>query len=230
MALRVVGGAARGAIAEQSGRGRPGNGRVGPTSLRPFGPLLVRPLRWTAARIALCAGLVLLGVHAIGIAAAEGDGPHPALGMQVPNFTLPDMAGGTLRLAEVEEPIVVLNLFAFWCDTWIEQLPQLRGLAARQDELGFRLISISVDGRWSDRLAQVCGDDPPPFPVLLDSDRSLSGLLGLRHVPTVIILGPERRARFVYEGYPGNHVVLRAIRRTASTWLEAPSAAPADAE
>ncbi len=154
--------------------------------------------------------------------------PHPALGMRVPDFALPAMQGGTVRLADVTEPVVVLNLFAFWCDTWIEQLPQLRELAARQEDLGFRLISISVDGRWAEQLAQVCGADPPPFPVLLDSGRTLSGPLGLRHVPTIIVLDRERRARFIYEGYPGNHVILRAIRHTASSFLEAePEAAPA---
>ena len=161
---------------------------------------------------------------------AEGEGPHPALGVRVPDFALANMSGGLLSLAEVTEPVVVLNLFAFWCDTWIEQLPQLRELATRQDDLSFRLISISVDGRWSDQLAQVCGDDPPPFPVLLDSGRTLSAPLGLRHVPTILILDRHRRARFVYEAYPGNHVALRAIRRTASTWLEAPSAGEAPGE
>jgi len=159
-----------------------------------------------------------------GPATADGGGPHPALGLTVPDFTLPDMRGGTLRLADVHEPVVVLNLFAFWCDTWIEQLPQLRELATREDDLGFRLISISVDGRWSDQLRQVCGEDLPGFPVLLDSERTLTGPLVLRHVPTIIVLDRDRRARFVYEAWPGNHVVLRAIRRTASTWLEAPSA------
>ncbi len=176
-------------------------------------------------------GLIVAAAILVGIvAAAEGEGPHPALGMVVADFTLPDMRGGTLRLADVQEPVVVLNLFAFWCDTWIQQLPQLRELATRQEDLGFRLISVSVDGRWSDQLRQVCGDDLPQFPVLLDSERTLTGPLVLRHVPTIIVLDRQRRVRFVYEAWPGNHVVLRAIRRTASTWLEAPSAAPPGGE
>ena len=172
----------------------------------------------------MLAVLVAMAAHAA-LATAEGAGPHPALGLTVADFTLPDMRGGTLRLADVDEPVVVLNLFAFWCDTWIEQLPQLRELAAHQEDLGFRLISISVDGRWSDQLRQVCGDDLPEFPVLLDGERTLTEPLVLRHVPTIIVLDRERRVRFVYEAWPGNHVVLRAIRRTASTWLEAPMAA-----
>lgn len=182
----------------------------------------------TAARdrIAMSVAVVIAGLALVAcacLADAEGAGPHPALGMVVADFTLLDMRGGAFRLADVQEPVVVLNLFAFWCDTWIEQLPQLRALATHQEDLGFRLISISVDGRWSDRLRQVCGDDLPEFPVLLDSGGVLSGPLVLRHVPTIIILDRDRRVRLVFEAWPGNHVVLRAIRRTASTWLEAPS-------
>lgn len=183
----------------------------------------------SALRVRLVAAGALLTACA-GAALAEAEGPHPALGAPVPVFALPQMQGGTLRLADVSEPVVVLNLFAFWCDTWIAELPQLRELATRQEDLGFRLISISVDGRWSDQLAQVCGDDPLPFPVLLDSGRTLSAPLGLRHVPTIIVLDRARRARFIYEGYPGNHVVLRAVRRAASAGIEAPSTAQEPAE
>lgn len=164
---------------------------------------------------------VLLTSLALAAAPAADSGPHPALGMRVDDAWLFDLDGRALRLSEVQEPVVVLNLFAFWCDTWIGQLPQLRELATRQEDLRFRLLSISVDGRWTGQLREVCGDDPPPFPVLIDRERALSRCLQVRHVPTVVVLDRSRRARFVYEGYPGNLRVLRAIRAAASRTIEA---------
>ena len=153
------------------------------------------------------------------VAFAEVDpseGPPPALGRVVPDFTLQRIDGGAMRLADVHEPVVVLNIFAFWCDTWIGQLPQLRELVASEQSLGFRLISVSIDGRWPDQLQQVCGDDPPPWPILLDGDRVLGRTLTIRHAPTVLVLDRSRRVRYAWEGYPGNHRVLRGIRRAAS--------------
>ena len=144
------------------------------------------------------------------------EGPVPALERTVPDFALQRIGGGVMRLTDIEEPVVVLNIFAFWCDTWIQQLPQLRELVARQNDLDFRLIAVSIDGRWSAQLQQVCDDDPPAWPVLLDGDRVLAKALGIRHAPTVLVLDRSRKVLYAWEGYPGNHRVLRGIRRALS--------------
>jgi len=61
--------------------------------------------------------------------------------------------------------------------------------------------------------APVSGDQRLPFPVLLDGEKTLANTLGLRRVPTVVILNRGRRVTYVKEAYPGNPVVLRAIRK-----------------
>ncbi len=142
--------------------------------------------------------------------------PPPVSGVAMPRFALFDLQQEPLRLSEVTERVVVINFFAFWCDTWIDELPQLRQLVAREDELNFRLISVCVDGAWTDQLAEVCGEDGVPWPVLIDRERSLSEPLRLRKVPTVMVLGRQRIIRHVYEGYPGNLVLLGAIREAGS--------------
>ncbi len=195
--LRGVGGAARRAIEERSLRGR-----------RDWGTRVT---------------LVVLAAMGCGVALAhvdESEGPPPALGRTVPDFSLLDPEGCPLRLSDVHEPVVVLNVFAFWCCTWVEQLPQLRELVTREDDLDFRLISISIDGRWASQLGVVCGDARPPFPILLDGHRSLVAALGIRHAPTVLVLDEDRVVRYAWEGYPGNHRVLRGIRRAASEVAE----------
>ena len=142
--------------------------------------------------------------------------PHPALGATMPEFTLFDLQQRMVRLSEIAEPVVVINFFAFWCDTWIGELPQLRELVTRQDRLGFRLVAISVDGAWTNQLAEVCGEDGVPWPVLIDRDKRLSAELGLRHVPTIMVLDRSRVIRHVHEGYPGNTLLLRSIRDALS--------------
>lgn len=140
----------------------------------------------------------------------------PPTGVPMPDFALFDLEQRPVRLADIQEPVVVLNFFAFWCDTWIEQLPQLRELAAQQEKMGFRFVSISVDGAWTDQLQQVCGEEGMPFPVLVDKGSRLSNELALRHIPTMFVLDAHRTVRFVYERHPGNLVLLRAIRAALS--------------
>jgi peroxiredoxin len=131
----------------------------------------------------------------------------------VPDFVLFDMAQRPRRLTDFTAPVIVLNFWAFWCDTWQRQLPQLEKLARRQDELGFQLLAISVDGQWTGARWQHLGPRPLPFPVLLDARQALSRTLGVRRVPTVMVLDRQRRVTWLHEAYPGNPAVIRAIMK-----------------
>ena len=89
-------------------------------------------------------------------AALADEPPPPAVGAQAPEFALFDMHGACRRLSDFHEPVIVINFWAFWCDTWKAQLPQLRELAGQQGDLSFRLLAISVDGQWSTRDGSIC--------------------------------------------------------------------------
>ena len=210
-----VRGAAPGARAVRASRGRPSTAVLTPGRMTEWADLPALLRRAARAAPPLLAALLIFGATALANV-DPSEGPPPALGRTVPQFTLQRIDEGALRLEDVDEPVVVLNLFAFWCDTWIEQLPQLRELVTKKDELGFRLISICIDGRWSAQLRQVCGDDAPPWPILLDGDRVLAKALGVRHAPTVLVLDRSRKVLYAWEGYPGNHRVLRGIRKALS--------------
>lgn len=164
-------------------------------------------------------GMVVL-VLVAGVSWAEEEvRPPPAVGGLVEDFGLFDMEGRMRRLGDYREDVIVLNFWAFWCDTWQKQLGQLKELARQQEELGFRLIVVSVDGQWSDmqkaHLRRIGAAGELGFPVLLDGQKVLAGRLGLRRVPTVVVLDRERRVRWVHEAYPGNPAVLGAVRKAA---------------
>lgn len=147
-------------------------------------------------------------------------GPAPALGMTLPHVRLHDVRQHPFDLRKVEAPVLVINLWAFWCDTWKQQLPQLRELSRQQEQLGFRLVAVSIDGAWTDVFWEHCGEKGLPFPVLIDSRRELATRLSVRCVPTVLVVDRARRIRYVHEAYPGNPAVLRSIRQVASESAE----------
>lgn len=164
----------------------------------------------TAAAVA-----VLLAFAVLPTLAAE-DRPPPPTGTVLDSFELFDLGRALHRLSDYTDPVIVLNFWAFWCDTWKAELPQLRELSRQQQDLHFRLLAVSVDGQWSDNQRQVLGTQRLPFPVLLDGQKALANRLGLRRVPTVVMLDRERRVTYVREAYPGNPVVLKAIRKALS--------------
>lgn len=170
----------------------------------------------------LAGWLVPLAVPFTGQTAPNQAQTGAASSKGLPAVELFDLEGKRLRIQELREPVLVLNLFAFWCDTWIAELPQLRELAAEQRRLNFRLLSISIDGKWTDQLAVVCRDDPLPYPVLVDRTGRLSQAFGVRRIPTILVLDRRRQTVARFEAYPGNPRLLAAIRRAASTGNHGP--------
>ena len=133
------------------------------------------------------------------------------LGDSGPSFVLPDVEGKQVRLEDYRGKPVVLNFWAFWCDTWKAELPHLKELAKRQDEIGFHLLSISVDGTRLQEFLSVTGGKTP-FPVLLDVGGKVSADYHIGHVPTVVILDGAGKVRYVKVGYPGNEALLHQVR------------------
>ncbi len=162
----------------------------------------------TASRIR---ALALAAALCVGAAAWAG----PPVGRQAPDFALPTVEGSTVRLADLRGRPVVLNFWAFWCDTWKAEMPHLRRLAEHRRELGFEIIAVSVDGA---RLHTYKAREPggAPFPVALDHGGAVSRAYGVTKVPTVLVLDAQGRVRYRASGYPGNQPILTALRRWAS--------------
>lgn len=170
-------------------------------------------------------GLLLL---AIGFCAPTHAQAALPIGASAPAFTLPDTEGRARSLSEWAGRPVVLNFWAFWCDTWKAELPSLRELAADQSTLGFSLVAVSVDGTRVPEFTRQRGT-PTPFPVLLDMQSVVSQAYGVAHVPTVVILDGQGRVRYTHIGYPGDDAVRSVLRRLAVPSATTPPAPPAPA-
>lgn len=158
--------------------------------------------------------LVLLSVIG-GFALAQEDNASLPIGTEAPAFNMLDLHGKQVSLESFRGKTVLLNFWAFWCNTWEQEMPQLRELAARQEDLGFRLLAISVDGT---RLREFAGhtDAGIPFPVLLDIGGRLTSLYKVGHVPTVLILDGQGVVRYSSIAWPGNQVILNHLRKLST--------------
>lgn len=158
-----------------------------------------------------CLASLLLATAPVHAAAPAKRG-GPPLGAAAPDFNLLNVQGKQFRLADYRGKTVVMNFWAFWCDTWKAELPSLKELAARQQDMNFTLLAASVDGtRLSEFQHRTAGI--VPFPVLMDVGGQVTAHYRVRHVPTVVIIAPDGTVRFTADGYPGNFVILRELRK-----------------
>jgi hypothetical protein len=80
-------------------------------------------------------------------------------------------------------------------------------------------VAISVDGTRFEEFRRLTGAKLP-FPVCMDPGSKVTGAYGVSHVPTVIVLDRDGRIAYTHIGYPGNDVLLRAIRRISARRVE----------
>src|SRR5581483_3682901 len=91
------------------------------------------PVRFRLRGLALVLGaggvVASLGLPLEARGAAPND-PAPELGRAAPDFTLPDLAGKPVRLAELRgKTAVLINFWATWCPPCREEMPTLERLS-----------------------------------------------------------------------------------------------------
>lgn len=160
--------------------------------------------------MAMCRLILLVVLFLIACGAMQAaDAPQP--GASLAGLKLYDLSGKRHSIDDVKTHYVIVVWWAFWCDTWKKALPEITDLAARQEELDCTVWTVSIDGRYTAEIKPLVQQGKINFPVLLD-DGTWTKKLGLRRVPTVMILDEQRQVVYLREVYPGNAKLEKALR------------------
>lgn len=110
----------------------------------------------------------------------------------VPPITVQDFSGKRVSLNDWRGKVVVLNIWATWCAPCVKELPALDGLAASlpQDRYAVLLVSqdkggVAVAKPFLEKLTLKNVNS------YVDPGGKLSRDLGIRGLPTTVILDPQ---------------------------------------
>jgi peroxiredoxin len=133
----------------------------------------------------------------------RGGSPIKALqvGQPMPDFTLPDTAGNLVTLSDVvkQNKLVVINFWASCCGPCRLEMPGFEKLYASKKAEGFVLLGVNVDAKRPD-MDEYLKRKPVTFPVLLDTDSAVMKKLGVRVLPTTIVVEADGSIDNVTEG------------------------------
>jgi cytochrome c biogenesis protein CcmG, thiol:disulfide interchange protein DsbE len=98
----------------------------------------LRPEYITRALLVLLVGAFIFAVLRPGNAGlAPGD--------SVPDFSLTDLSGRPVRLADYQGKVVVLNFWATWCPPCVEEMPSLKRFNDEFASRGVVVLAVSED-------------------------------------------------------------------------------------
>jgi peroxiredoxin len=146
--------------------------------------------------------LICVVLAAAGCAGATA-GDTLANGAAAPGFQLESAAGKTVNLSDYRGQVVLLNFWASWCGPCRKEMPILEQLHKQYKSKGFTMVGVNVEPSSADAVNWL-KSTPVSFPILFDTDSSVSKLYRVEGMPNTVIVDRNGKVRYIHRGYkPG---------------------------
>ena len=158
------------------------------------------------------AGLIVLGLVAIGIIANAGSvssdySVTPAtVNFPAPELTLNNMTGERVSITDYKQQIVLINNWATWCPPCKAEMPTLSKYFQEHVDEGFILVGINA-GDPADQVAKFVDDYKLTFPILLDPNNKSLIVFHNENLPSSYVIDRDGNVVLAWTG-PINNAML----------------------
>lgn len=117
------------------------------------------------------------------------------IGDQSPGFTLPDLQGNEISLADYRNSPVIIRFFLTDCKYCRADTPVFNEYYSRYAQKGLKIVyidSIDSDPKLLETFRRELGIE---FPILVDKGGSVSAKYNVRAMPQTILLDPQHKIR-----------------------------------
>ena len=108
-----------------------------------------------------------------------------------PDFTLPALNGGKVRLKGLRGKVVFINFWATWCLPCKEEMPTMERLYQKMKGKDFTILAISIDVQGERVVRPFVEKLKLTYPILLDPKQKVAEKYRLWSLPTTYILDRE---------------------------------------
>ncbi|MGC6588835.1 TlpA family protein disulfide reductase [Paenibacillus sp. Dod16] len=126
------------------------------------------------------------------------------------DFKLEDLKGNVHQLSDYKGKVVVINIFATWCEPCVDEAPELE--AFEQNYNNEAKLLILDKGEPKDRVAKFIEKHKTTSTYLFDFDNQVSEKYGVRGQPETFILDKEGIIRQHIIGTVNNKMLAEAIQ------------------
>lgn len=153
--------------------------------------------------------LVLMGVLLLAVPAlcSADEGEEEWVGIEAPAFSLTDLDGKALNLADLRGKVVWLNFWGLRCGPCVRELPALQKIHQDYAARGLVLIGVNADGVDNEFIRKQIASREDlnrigmTFSVAADQDFAVIDGYGLMGAPLNVMIDAEGVIRFRQEGY-----------------------------
>lgn len=143
------------------------------------------------------------------------------------DFSLRDINGKEVSLAQYKGQVVVMSFWATWCGPCKEEMPHLEAMYRAHKDEGLTVLSISIDdARSASRVKPYIKKMGYSFPVLLDRESKVIGSYNPpKTVPYTVVIDRNFEVAQKTAGYnPGDEETLETfVKSLLAASPEAPN-------
>jgi peroxiredoxin len=92
-----------------------------------------------------------------------------AVGLPAPDFTFPGMDGKMVSLSDFRGKVVLVNIWATWCRSCVDEMPSMEKLYQKLKGEDFEILAVSIDSLGAEVVAPFMKKYKLTFPALIDS-------------------------------------------------------------
>lgn len=116
---------------------------------------------------------------------------HLVYDQPVPALQLTSLENGSTPLAMYRGKLVILNIWATWCEPCRRELPNLQSLSETLDPARFAVVGLAEDDD-PHLVREYLNDKEVSFPNYLDPGRALAtNTLGVQVFPYTLLIAPD---------------------------------------
>jgi peroxiredoxin len=132
-----------------------------------------------------------------------GAGGAASVGEMAPDFALPAVSGGNVRLSEHRGEVVLLTFWSSQCAVCVSQLAALGELQSTYRSAGLVTLGVSVEDDIK-RAKRFASEHAGRIPLLIDRKKSVSRAYRIEELPTTVLIDRRGRVRYLQSDYHGN--------------------------
>lgn len=110
----------------------------------------------------------------------------------VPDLTLETLGGRSIRLAQQDGRVLLLNFWATWCAPCRKEIPELKTLHRELHPKGLTVIGIALDREGREVVQPYVKKQKINYPIAVDSEGTAEAELGpIRGLPTTLVVNTK---------------------------------------
>ena len=116
--------------------------------------------------------------------AADDSGPEPKLqGKPAPGFSLVDLDGNKVSLAQFKGKPVLVNFWATWCGPCKLEMPWFEEFHKKYADQGLVVLGVAADEAGKTAISTVAHKTGVTYPVLLEDGKVTDAYGGVEYLP-----------------------------------------------